>query len=235
MESSARSIAAFNPVPWKTRDVWLGLASAIALTVVATAAWFFLAPEPFASDIAPVATFGTPLVIPVVWLFGPRKYGVRWDTLGLRAAARNSFGLSCGTLAAVYILAAWNLACLLLLRIPIEPAATVAVASTRWPAWLLAAGVVAAPISEELLFRGFAFAGLQARYGWKRAALLTSLVFAVAHLQPAAIVVLFGAGFLLSMLYYRTNSLWPGVIVHAAINGIGLVAAIYLPSETGLS
>jgi membrane protease YdiL (CAAX protease family) len=126
---------------------------------------------------------------------------------------------------------ALNTICVSLLRIPFEPSAVTVVANTRSPVWLAAAAVFVAPISEELLFRGFAFAGLQRRYGWVRGALFSSLAFAVIHLQPAMILAYFGIGFLLALLYYWTNSLWPCVAVHAAVNGIGILAASYLASQ----
>ncbi len=228
----ASSISTLDPVPWSSRDVWLGVACVVVLIVFAQMAWFFLAPQPLAWDIAPFAAFAEPLAIPIIWFFGPKKYRVGWEALGLRRASIRSFGLGCGALVAIYIIAAINAACLISFRINYQPPAIVAVANTRFPGLLLAGGVLFAPLSEELLFRGFAFSGLQARYGWKNAALLSSLLFAVLHLQPAFTILFFAIGILLSMIYYRTNSLWPGVFVHATVNAVGLLAALLLTRLT---
>ena len=88
--------------------------------------------------------------------------------------------------------------------------------------------VVLPPLAEEILFRGFLFGGLRRRYMFVPAAIITSLMFAVGHLQ-------FGSGapllwvaaldtFVLSLVlcYIRekTDSLWPGIFIHAIKNAL---------------
>src|SRR3954467_843869 len=62
-------------------------------------------------------------------------------------------------------------------------------ADTGWLFWLLVATVVAAPIGEEVMFRGFLFRGL-ARPGWEIHAIgATALVWALLHTQYSLFVV----------------------------------------------
>ena len=89
------------------------------------------------------------------------------------------------------------------------------------PIWLIFVGIVLAPFVEEMFFRGFLFAGFRQQFGWKKSALFTSAIFAVAHLQPAALIPTFILGFLLAYLFHRSNSLWPGIILHFCVNSIG--------------
>jgi membrane protease YdiL (CAAX protease family) len=95
----------------------------------------------------------------------------------------------------------------------------------------LGAGVVVAPVVEELFFRSFLFAGLRKRYGWQKAGLISAALFAVIHLQPLAAIPIFLLGCLFAYLYQRSNSVWPAIVMHVATNALGLGAA-YLLSQT---
>jgi membrane protease YdiL (CAAX protease family) len=92
--------------------------------------------------------------------------------------------------------------------------------------------VVLPPLVEEFLLRGFVFTSILKRFRFAGAAIITSIVFAVAHLQ-------FGSGapllwvaaidtFMLSMVLcfmrYRTGSLWPGIFLHALKNCIAFLS-----------
>lgn len=75
-------------------------------------------------------------------------------------------------------------------------------------------GVLAAGL-EELLFRGVLLGRWARRWGARRAVLLTSLAFAVLHLDLVGAFV-FGAA--MAVLYLRTRSLWVPFACHAANN-----------------
>jgi uncharacterized protein len=87
---------------------------------------------------------------------------------------------------------------------------------------------VAAPIVEEIAFRGYLFAALTTWRGPWMAALVTSLLFGAAHVAalppeflPAAAIF----GFAACMLFWFTGSLLPAVGIHALNNGL-VVAVI---------
>jgi membrane protease YdiL (CAAX protease family) len=90
----------------------------------------------------------------------------------------------------------------------------------------LLASVLIAPFCEEIFFRGFVFAGfLRAMSpGW--AIFLSALVFAVAHADPGSFAVLFFIGLALALLRWRTNSLWPSVLLHLLNNGLGVLLIV---------
>jgi membrane protease YdiL (CAAX protease family) len=58
--------------------------------------------------------------------------------------------------------------------------------------------------------------------------LLSSAIFAIAHLDLASLIPTFILGNLLAYLYQRTNSVWPGVIVHTMVNTFGLLSIYVL-------
>ena len=89
---------------------------------------------------------------------------------------------------------------------------------------LFVSAVIIAPFAEELFFRGFVFGGLRKRYDWRVAAAISAAIFAAFHLEPLAFIPLFAVGFFLAYLYHRYGSLWPGMILHACINGLAVLS-----------
>ncbi len=84
--------------------------------------------------------------------------------------------------------------------------------------------VFVAPLGEELLFRGFLQRSLEKH--WKditRAVLVTSMVFAMVHLNPFWIIQIYVLGVLLGYLSWKTKSVFPGMVVHGLNNGLALV------------
>ena len=83
--------------------------------------------------------------------------------------------------------------------------------------------IVAAPVGEELFFRGFLYGSLRARTGAGVAALVSSAVFAVTHSIPLLMPLLFVVGLGLAWIYEQRRSLWPAMAAHAAFNLVGYV------------
>jgi membrane protease YdiL (CAAX protease family) len=82
---------------------------------------------------------------------------------------------------------------------------------------------VIAPISEEILFRGYIFAALCKWRGWLPAAAITGVLFGGIHVgsAPVADLVPLGVlGFALCMLYRRTGSLYPCIATHSLNNSL---------------
>lgn len=89
--------------------------------------------------------------------------------------------------------------------------------------------ILAAPFVEELFFRGFVFRGFANTLGVWPGALLSGLIFSLAHLNLGAIVpfTLIGAVFALS--YQRTRSLWTPISAHFAFNLISFSILVLVP------
>jgi len=74
--------------------------------------------------------------------------------------------------------------------------------------------------SEEMMFRGYVQRRLIQRWKAWIAILFTSLVFAIVHVAPHAVVFAFPLGVWLGLMAWRSGSIWPGIICHASINGL---------------
>jgi membrane protease YdiL (CAAX protease family) len=85
--------------------------------------------------------------------------------------------------------------------------------------------VVAAPISEEVCFRGMLFGGLRTRLPRLVAALISAVVFGGLHALTgvSAVPPLIAFGFILALLYERTGSILPGILLHMLNNSVALL------------
>jgi membrane protease YdiL (CAAX protease family) len=97
---------------------------------------------------------------------------------------------------------------------------------------LLFAVLIAAPLYEELLFRGFMFRGIEnSPIGQIGAAIITSLFWSAMHTQYDAISIAgtFVFGLLLSWALVKTKSIYVPIIMHALGNLIATVEVmVYL-------
>jgi len=81
------------------------------------------------------------------------------------------------------------------------------------------AAVVAAPVCEEIVFRGYFYAAAKRFAGPWVAGIFSALVFASAHGSLSALLPLFVFGCLLVFLYEKTGSIWAPIAVHFCFNG----------------
>lgn len=81
------------------------------------------------------------------------------------------------------------------------------------------------PFVEELMFRGLGFA-LLSPYGQPAAILGTGVLFGLYHGLVVALPVLTVFGIAIGWLRARTNSLYPGVVLHCIFNGVALIVSV---------
>lgn len=108
---------------------------------------------------------------------------------------------------------------------PGTPAATVAIIIS------FVTVIGGAAITEELYFRGLLLGAIDGRLGAAAAITASAGVFGLVHFQPAAFPTLFALGLVLGVLRVRTRSVWPGIGVHAANNGLALTAVLLAASS----
>jgi membrane protease YdiL (CAAX protease family) len=80
--------------------------------------------------------------------------------------------------------------------------------------------VCVAPPVEEFFFRGFLYQALRTRLGVYGGAVTSGLIFGAIHFKPEFLVPLAILGTALALLFQKTNSLWPCILLHAANNAI---------------
>ncbi|MES2924113.1 MAG: type II CAAX endopeptidase family protein [Verrucomicrobiota bacterium] len=81
------------------------------------------------------------------------------------------------------------------------------------------AAVIAAPLCEEIVFRGYFYSATKRFAGPWAAGICSALIFGAAHGSVAALLPLFVFGCVLAFLYEKTGSLWAPVAVHFCFNG----------------
>jgi len=210
-------------VPWKAIDNWVG----IFLLVLVIAGMFAAAVMGWGERVAQNASLilvQLIYLIPVIVVFAYRRVPVR--ALGFGKFDWATMGLGCGLLIVSYMLILVHNLALTFLGIDTQGEQILEIfANLDSPIWFMLVGVVFAPIIEEIFFRGFLFQGFRQQYGWIRAGLLSSAIFAIGHLDPVALIPTFILGLLLSYMYHRSNSVWPGIILHFLVNAMGMCAA----------
>jgi membrane protease YdiL (CAAX protease family) len=78
---------------------------------------------------------------------------------------------------------------------------------------------VAAPVLEEILFRGVILRGFLRQYSRTFAILWSAALFAVAHFNVYQLATALAVGIVAGWLYERCRSLWPCILLHASYNG----------------
>jgi membrane protease YdiL (CAAX protease family) len=107
-------------------------------------------------------------------------------------------------------------------------------------------GAIGAPLSEEILFRGYGFNALRGSMRSERGGLIvaygvSTLLFTLPHALGVTqgtiglLVPLFLIGLALAYLMHRTGSLLPCVIAHAVNNSVGLLALLVCLNNPGIS
>lgn len=87
---------------------------------------------------------------------------------------------------------------------------------------LILAAVILAGVVEEMLFRGLLQKALEYRFDIIRAIFFSALAFAFFHPAPWIMQVLL-LGLILGFLSWRSDSILPGIILHALNNGYSLL------------
>jgi membrane protease YdiL (CAAX protease family) len=176
---------------------------------------------------------GLPAVLAVLWL-AIRLSGTPFaEYLALR---RTSWGnLAIGVVALVALVVGWDLVSRAIGR-EVAPGFMVDVlksAEADGALWLLViAFSVAAPVTEELMVRGFLYRGWSESFlGPAGAIVLSSLVWTAMHAQYYDAFLfseVMSIGLLLGYMRYRSNSTWLTIIMHGLNNFAATAQTLWL-------
>lgn len=165
-----------------------------------------------------------------------------WAAMGIHRPSPTALGeLAHGALwAGPVILATLPIAALITRFLPVPPVSPLPPTGEIGGFLVhLAAGVVVAPLGEEILFRGFATTAWMRDMGVRRGIVRGALFFAVVHVltisgveagEALAVAVAAFLGripvaFALGWLFARRGSVWAPLGLHATFNGVLLVLA----------
>ena len=216
----------YSAVPWNLRDA----ARAILLVALGTLLLLIIA-----GIVAQVSGSVPTLVVILlsvvlellllfgVWMFGLRRYGKPWKTLGLIPSLNNGALLTLLVffaslaLTAIYGLIVVFFDQEILTPEPLPGDLTETVLQ-RLAGFIII--VLLAPFAEEVFFRGFLLPTFANRWGFFAAAIISSGLFGISHIAPGSIIPAFMSGMLFAWLYHRTGSLWNTTIAHGAQNAL---------------
>ncbi len=217
-------IPAGEILPWTDRDAWLGVGLLVLVVIAGAVAVLFMRSSGI-FDTVGLPALELSYLIPVIVILGYRK--ANWSALGFRKFSGQAMGFGCGLLIGAYIIIIIHNTILLWLGIQTQGDEVKELMSAlKSPVGFILGGVITAPFVEEIFFRGFLFQGLRRRHGWNKAAIYSSIVFAVLHLDLVALIPTFVLGYVLSWICHKANSLWPGVILHFLVNFITICSIL---------
>lgn len=180
--------------------------------------------------LALAAWAAVPAAIGGCWLFASLRRGIPVvEYLGLKGVPMKTLAVWCGWL--VLFVVASDLLTVSLGRPVVPESMMEAYASATIPPLLWLALIVAAPLAEETVFRGFLFKGLRhSRVGAAGAIVIPSLIWSSIHLQYDlyGIATIFVAGLLLGLARLRTGSLYVPLALHGLMNLIATVEAAWV-------
>lgn len=174
-----------------------------------------------------------------IYIFGIRRRSLNWSAVGIRPVTRTWLFIT--TIASVIIIPLTSLIILLVyfaFGIDLEnPQLDFLLPEQLTRLEILAliflAGF-AAPVGEELLFRGVLYTMLRERWGIWPGVLISSLIFGLIHGDLAVGLTAFLLGILLALVFEYSHSLWTSILVHTINNSIK-IGLLYLLVELGIS
>ena len=241
--SSADDAGPLPPAPWSGRDLaaalgllFLGYAAvAVIVTIIALNIGDPAVDTTSALAVA-VATLGFEIWLATIVLVLATKKNLSLDQLGFRALRGVAMLWPLGTWAAgIVIVMIYGAAILAIENVTGSDLSRLAEGNPlpetdamTDPVWFVLglSVIVAAPLAEELFFRGLVFRAIQARWGLVAGMIISGLLFALVHFEISVVIPFWGIGMVFAFAYYRSGSLWTPVIAHAIFNGVSFAVTI---------
>jgi uncharacterized protein len=220
---SESAVAEEAPSGWGPARVAGGLAVLLGLTVVEVGVVAAFDPdlETLGARLAVQAVLAVTLVAVAFTVASPGPGSVPAGALGLVRPRRPALSLAVGGyLAYLGFSFLWSL-----LVSPEQEDITRELGLHESAVGAVVAGlliVVAAPVSEEIFFRGFMFGGIRSRLPFWVAAAVSGAIFGLFHYTGSdslgVVPQLAFLGMMLAWLYERTGSILPAIGIHALNN-----------------
>jgi membrane protease YdiL (CAAX protease family) len=237
------SFASLAPdgVPWGWRDIIRALALLLAgcvaifallvVAIVVQEIWGLQSDLVMMAEVA-ILGFYAVLLLAIYWCT-VRRYGASWASLGLRRVSWRwvMFAPLC-LIGMLMIFAGLQDAISAFQGQPFtNPQVEMTTQGQRLGPIhlliLLLSTAVAAPIVEELFFRGMLYPVMRRSAPAWAALVANAGVFAIIHFIPILLPMLFVSGLVLTLVRARTNSVVPGILIHVLQNTL-FVLAVYL-------
>ena len=180
-----------------------------------------------------IADITTLVALPYLLLGGGRRVWRNevWSRLGLRRPALSTVAWALAAVGLAYLGLGIYLVLVDVLNLDaLEPVSTidddVIYDHVELAVLVTILAVAIAPITEEIFYRGFMFGGFAKRWGVLTGALLSGLVFAVAHIDVGSIIPFTIIGVVFALVYYRSRNLFAAWGAHVLFNAIAVAGTI---------
>lgn len=209
-----------------------GIAAGFAVAVLCSAIGASLALSAGAHEDGPavllssLAGFWAALLLTVIVVTRPDR-GERRSRLGLNSTWRDAaVGFPIGVVTQLVVPLVYLPLRLLDVDLDLDrPARELLDRGNGATLFLLAIAVVfAAPVIEELFFRGLLLRAFEQRWTTRTAVVSSALVFGATHLQPLQFPALALAGLVFAVLAVHAGRLGPAIWAHAGFNAVTVVA-----------
>ena len=207
-------------VRWQLRDVFFIYFLRLAIGLLLVQFVF-----PVAWTASTVIVELTDRLVILLLIYGVvKRCGSTWSELGITSKYLFSsvlWGLLTGLVLLFVSLYSERMFTTLLLLTPSQhPLVTLVEASHSWQDLLvpLFLAGVAAPITEELLYRMVTFLSLTKRFGLVIGLLGSAFIFAIMHFNLFWLTEMMIVGVGLALLYYKTGSLISAIVAHSFVN-----------------
>lgn len=211
----------------KSGAILLALLVAFAILVVGQDLWgVLIAANIKLTPALPWSALVMPAILAGLVLFLAGRGWPRWGAAARRAlvplapVSREAWiwSLTAGVVGVIALAGLWTVLGSLVRVAPNALPDTRGVPLWTWVPMLLVS-IAAAPLTEEIAFRGYAMALLCRQFGPISTIVISSLMFAAAHLNhglyPTKFLVYFLVGLGLAATVWRTGSLLPAMLVHS--------------------
>ncbi|MDP4086553.1 MAG: CPBP family intramembrane metalloprotease [Bacillota bacterium] len=91
-----------------------------------------------------------------------------------------------------------------------------------YPLAILVSSIIG-PILEEIVFRKILFGSLYKRFNFFISAVISSFIFALAHMEPKHVLIYAAMGFTFAFLYVKTKHILVPIFAHVAMNTLVVV------------
>jgi membrane protease YdiL (CAAX protease family) len=233
---TSSDVAGVTAKPWGIPAIFAGLAFPLALWAGSLAISIAEGtPDELSSSDIIVSLVFAILILDGIFIVAPamfslRRYQLGWEGLGFRGFDRDKFWMAviaaAGAWGAVIV---YGLVLVLVFGEGAAPEQDVEelFGSRAVLPVVFVAVVLAAPLAEEVFFRGFVFPGLIRPLGVGGAMFASGLVFALFHvtnLDTLGLLIPFTPiGMLFAWLYYKTGTIWTSIAAHLVFNSVSFV------------
>lgn len=90
---------------------------------------------------------------------------------------------------------------------------------------------IAGPIMEELIFRKIIFGYFNKKFNFAVAAIVSSLLFGLAHMEFTLLLVYVAMGFVFAFIYWKTKRIIIPILVHVSLNSIAVIGQLLIDPE----